>query len=241
MHPFRLLLSLVAACAAPSSPDSGAPPRILFIGNSLTYVNDLPAMVKSVAVAAGQPAPETETVAFPDYALEDHWAEGTARRLLEQAKWDFVVLQQGPSSLPESQVNLITWTERFAPLIRSAGAEPVLYMVWPSRDRLAAFPQVRDSYRNAAARVNGIFAPAGEAWRVAMAADPAAPLYGADGFHPVPGGTYLAAVVILARVRALNPLTLPPAIPGVPGTPEATVRALQRAAALTLTGQPARP
>jgi len=241
MHGILFLLCLVTACAVPSGPAPGAAPRLLFVGNSLTYVNDLPAMVESVAAQAGRPVPETETVGFPDFALEDHWAEGTARRRMEQARWDFVILQQGPSSLPENQANLITWTERFAPLIRGAGADPVLYMVWPSRDRMAAFPMVRDSYRNAAARVGGIFAPAGEAWRVALAEDPAVTVYGSDGFHPAPAGTYLAAVVILCRVSPFDPLTLPRTIPNSPDIPEATVLALQRAAAAALRDQPARP
>lgn len=224
-----LLLRLFAAGMPASGPAPVPSPRILFIGNSLTYVNDLPAMVRAIAVAAGQPAPETEAVAFPNFALEDHWAEGTARRRLEGAHWDFVVLQQGPSSLPESRENLTAWTERFAPLIRAAGAEPVLCMVWPERARMGAFPRVGDSYRSAAAKVGGIFAPAGEAWRVALAEDSAAPVYGGDGFHPAPAGTYLAAVVILGRVRALDPRSLPPTIPNFPTIPEATVAALQRA------------
>jgi hypothetical protein len=180
-------------------------------------------------------------VAFPDFALEDHWAEGTARRRLEEARWDFVVMQQGPSSLPQNQVHLRTWTEQFAPSIRNAGAEPVLYMVWPSRSRDSSFPAVLESYRNAAAAVQGIFAPAGEAWRLALAADPATPVYFKDGFHPLPSGTYLAAVVILGRIGTFDPVDLPPAIPGAPEFPAAVVQALQRAAATALSEQPSRP
>jgi hypothetical protein len=240
MHNLLLLLSLVVACGQPAGP-AEAPPRVLFIGNSLTYANDLPAMMKVVAQRAGVPVPETEMVAFPDFALEDHWAEGTSRRRLAEERWDFVVMQQGPSSLPENQVHLRTWTEQFAPSIRNAGAEPVLYMVWPSRSRDSAFPAVLESYRNAAAAVHGIFAPAGEAWRSALAEDPATPLYFKDGFHPLPSGTYLAAVVILARIHSFDPLDLPPAIPGAPEFPSTVVRALHQAAAAALSEQPARP
>jgi hypothetical protein len=241
MQNLRLFLSLVSACALPSAPAAQAPPRILFVGNSLTYVNDLPAMVKAVAAQAGTAVPETEMVAFPDFALEDHWAEGTARRRLTQARWDFVVLQQGPSSLPENRANLAEWSERFAPLIREAGARPILYMVWPSRQRARDFPGVRAAYLGAAARVGGLFAPAGEAWRLALEEDPAAPLYDGDGFHPAPAGTYLAAMVVLARISPLDPLSLPPTIPGARHNPHATVRVLQRSAATALTGEPTQP
>jgi hypothetical protein len=240
MQNILLLLGLVVACGQPVEP-AEAPVRVLFIGNSMTYMNDLPAMMKAVAKQAGTPVPETEMVAFPDFALEDHWAEGTARRRLEVARWDFVVMQQGPSSLPENQVNLMTWTEQFTPSIRNAGAEPVLYMIWPSQSRDSAFPAVLESYRNAAAAVHGIFAPAGEAWRLALAVDPATPLYFKDGFHPLPSGTYLAAVVILGRIHSFDPLDLPPAIPGAPEFPSTVVRALHQAAATALSEQPSRP
>ena len=83
--------------------------RVLFVGNSLTYFNDLGAMVAAVAHAAGDTAVRTATVAYPDYALEDHIAEGTAVRALRDARWEYVVMQQGPSSLPENQ--LLLWKE----------------------------------------------------------------------------------------------------------------------------------
>lgn len=51
------------------------PIRILFVGNSLTYVNDLPHLVEQVARERGVSI-KTEMLAFPDYALEDHWKEG---------------------------------------------------------------------------------------------------------------------------------------------------------------------
>ena len=57
------------------------------------------------------------------------------------------------------------WTETFAPVIRGAGGEPALYMVWPSRSRLFAFDEVRTSCLNAAEAVGGRFLPVGEAWR----------------------------------------------------------------------------
>jgi len=50
-----------------------------FIGNSLTYVNDVPALVQAIGKANGEKV-ETRMVAYPDYSLEDHWNGGDARR-----------------------------------------------------------------------------------------------------------------------------------------------------------------
>src|SRR5688500_13067874 len=122
-----------------------AEPRILFIGNSLTYWNDLPAMVQSLAAAAKRRI-TCQQVAFPDVSLEDHWQRGDAVRAIRRGGWSHVVLQQGPSALPESQKLLREYTRRFNAEIRAVKATTVLYMVWPSRARQQDFAGVSASY-----------------------------------------------------------------------------------------------
>jgi hypothetical protein len=57
--------------------------------------------------------------------------------------------------------------------------------------------------------VDGRCFPAGEAWRAAWAEDPALPLYGPDGFHPSPLGTYLAALVVYEGITGHDARRLP--------------------------------
>lgn len=232
---YGLLLLLAGRTAAAQRP---GPTRILFIGNSLTYYNDLPGLLQRVARLAGDSALVVELVARPDYALEDHWHDGVARQQLERARWDHVVMQQGPSSRPASQDHLREWSVRFGTPIRAAGATPVLYMVWPDASRPADFSGVREGYRRAARASGGIFAPAGEAWRLALERGTPVSLYMRDGFHPTLEGSYLAALVLLSRLRGIAPLSLPATIPGSRAD-SATVRALQRAAHDALAGWPA--
>jgi hypothetical protein len=80
-------------------PDPAATTRILFVGNSLTYVNDLPGMVKALADSRGISGVQAATVAFPDYSLEDHWNNGQAGRVISKGGWHYVVMQQGPSAV----------------------------------------------------------------------------------------------------------------------------------------------
>lgn len=237
-----LSFSLGPACSArplPVETFAEGEPRILFVGNSLTYVNDLPAMLANLARQQGRPL-QVASVAFPDFALEDHWSEGTARRALERGKWEFVVLQQGPSSLPESRANLEQWSKEFAVLIKSAGATPVLYQVWPQAHRQADTPNSLLSYQNAAQVVRGVLAPVGAAWAISLARQPEIQLYATDGLHATRAGTYLAAITILARLTNLQPLALPPAVPGA-ALDSVAVRALQRASTEALAQSPARP
>lgn len=182
--------------------------KVLFIGNSLTYSNDLPDMLEAVARQAGKDL-ETDAITIPGGALEDHFRARTAHAALATGGYQIVILQQGPSSLPESQANLREWTRRFEARIRAGGARPALYMVWPDSTRLAFFDDVRESYSNAALDVRGMFIPAGEAWRAAWRLDPDLPLYDLDQFHPSPLGSYVAALSMFAELYRQTPEGLP--------------------------------
>lgn len=205
---------------------AAAPPvtRILFIGNSLTVANDLPKTLATMASAADI-ALTYRVVAYPDYSLEDHWARGDAARAIASEHWSFVVLQQGPSALPESRVLLRDDTKRFAALASRAGARTALFMVWPSIGRNSDFDDVHESYRLAAADVRGVFVPAGDAWREVWRRQPRAALYGPDGFHPTPFGSYVAAAMMFATLFERSPAGLP-----APGLTPADAAAAQRAA-----------
>ena len=135
---------LLAACAGtgPDLPPQDNDLRLLFIGNSLTYTNDLPAMVRQLGLTVGGKAPVVESVTIPDFSLEDHWNRGDAQQAIRRDKWDFVVLQQGPSALPESRVLLVEYTRKFAEEIRTVGGRPALYMVWPPASRAPEWDQV---------------------------------------------------------------------------------------------------
>jgi hypothetical protein len=145
-----------------------------------------------------------------------------------------VVLQQGPSSLPESRRILVQYARRFAPEIRKAGAEVVLYGVWPAADRLAYLDAVTGSYAAAAKETGGTLVAVGEGWRAAWAADPALPLYGADRFHPSPLGTYLGALMFAETLTGTRPPV--PAGPWLGATP-AQLKVVHAAAAWALRPQ----
>ena len=183
--------------------------RVLFVGNSLTYANEMPAIVAALADASGAERLAFESLAFPNVSLEDQWQRGDARRAIAARRWDFVVLQQGPSALDESRRLLLDYVRRFAGEIRASGAKPALYMVWPAESRARDFDRVIESYRLAAEEVGGVLLPVGRAWREAWKLDPAVPLYAEDRFHPSVEGSYLAALVIYRTLFQRSPLGLP--------------------------------
>jgi hypothetical protein len=224
-----LLTVFATLLTGPATAPQATTLRVLFIGNSLTAANNLPQMVSDIAEAAGTPRILTGAVTAANVSLEDHWQSGEARAAIARGGWNVVVLQQGPSSLPESQVLLRGSARRFGLEIRKSGAKPALYMVWPSKARFRDFDGVSTSYTRAAADVEGMLLPAGDAWRAAWQRDADLPLYGGDQFHPSRLGTYLAALVIYETLTGRTTVGLPAGVKGKEFTP-ACVRLLQEAA-----------
>lgn len=219
--------AILTGSAAEAQPPSSL--RVLFLGNSLTATNDLPATVARIAQRAGRRL-EYRTIAPGGYALEDHWSQGEARAALAGGRWDVVVMQQGPSALPESQANLREWAAHWSAEARARGARPALLTAWPESYRRSALTEVIASYRRAAAGAKAELLPGGDAWRRAWHCDPGTALYGSDGFHPSELGTYTAALVVYGR------LFKAPLLGGKPpaGVRPRTARLVQWAAATSL-------
>ncbi|MEO8219135.1 MAG: hypothetical protein ABI718_18830 [Acidobacteriota bacterium] len=207
-----LLLPLVAGDGQaqrrrPVSPPANRSIVILFVGNSLTAVNDLPGMVCRMAAQTGK-ALLCDSVVAGGFSLDDHLATGTAARRIAEGRWNIVALQQGPSALPESRDSLRASAAEFATIIRASRATPALYAVWPWESRSFDFPAVAESYRLATEDVGGLLFPAGQAWTEAWKRDRLLPLYGPDLFHPSATGTYLAALVIYRQIFGSIPIDL---------------------------------
>ena len=204
-------LFVASGCAAAQKTTAPLPAgghHVLFVGNSLTYVNDLPGTLVALAASSGDTIRAAQ-VAFPDYALEDHLAEGSAAKAIALGGWELVVLQQGPSSVEANRQNLIANTRLFDARIRAAGGRPALYSVWPQLTNATDFARAIESYRLAAEAVSGLFLPVGSAWLAALAREPSLQLYASDGLHPSPMGTYLAALVMYERILGRDARTLP--------------------------------
>ena len=246
--PMRLLRLLCAApmlaCALgpgqlPTQPLARGGHHVLFIGNSLTYANDLPGTVEGLAASVGDTI-RTRSVAFPDFAVIDHargLGGGAALAAVSSERWDIVILQQGPTPAGLDRDTLLLAARIFAPRVAAAGARIAALMTWPSATQQTQFPllydQTRDSCLLEAAASSGTCYLAGEAWRSAWARNASLPLYGSDSYHPSALGTYLMALVVYEKVTGHDARGLPPTAT-VAGnrltTSESTVRLLQSVA-----------
>jgi hypothetical protein len=242
----RILISVLilastvsAACQLTSEPatshfGSGAR-KILFIGNSLTAFNDMPAMVVALADAAKwTPGLTADVWARPDYALIDHWNDGFVKKVIADGHYDVVVLQQGPSSVEVNRDTLRLAAKLFAPGIRSAGGIPALFSVWPTAGRLQDFDRATQSYQLAAQDVNGMHFPGGETWRAAWRKNGGLGFFSDDGLHPSGLGSYAVALSIVGMLYDRSVVGLPNTVRAANGTTvtvdTATARLIQLAA-----------
>jgi hypothetical protein len=180
--------------------------RALFIGNSYLYSMDIPGLVQAFADSAKGDQIAVETVAGPDLALIDHWDEGTARGEILKGGWEWVIMQQGPSSTELNRDTLRRAAKLFADVM--TGGTPALFSAWPTQPRRADFERAIESYRLAAADVNGALLPVAAAWLAAWQRNPSLTLY-ADGVHPSAEGAYLSAIVVYGALLGKPVLELP--------------------------------
>jgi hypothetical protein len=170
--------------------------NILFIGNSLTYTNNLPLLVKKQAKELGISI-STKMIAKPNYALPDHWDEGKAQKLIKSKAFDFVIVQQGPSSQAEGKQMLLEYGEKYSLLCKKNNVKFAYFMVWPSLQYYHTFEGVIKNHQLAAETNDAILCPVGEIWRKYFDTTNNYDYYGSDGFHPSRKGSEIAAKVII--------------------------------------------
>lgn len=243
----RSLAPLLAAALACSDTTSVDPPEgraVLFIGNSLTYTNDLPAMLDQVARAAGDSVRVGE-VTGGNMAVIDHVQPGSAAlAAVDEGGWTYVVLQQGPTPAGICRDTLILASMRVAPRVWNGGGRAVLFLPWARRGFPASLAVAGESATLAARAVGGAVAPVGIAWAEALERNPTLPLYGGDGYHPAPAGTLLAALAIYERLFGVDARTIPAGpLARIPagGISEAQVGTLAEAAHAANAGLPPDP
>lgn len=233
----NVVLATVAICAMQSLAAAQVPAvrqvvRVLFIGNSYTYVNNLPDIVAGIAAADPDSALIVPALVTRGGAtLKWHLDNGPATKALNTAKWDFVVLQE-QSTLSGKEVDgkitlgdngpfhasVREWVER----IRATGAKPILFMTWARRyaPPLAGMQQeLADAYDSIGRELGVTVAAAGLAWAESRRRLPSLDLHMWDASHPSSAGSYLAGLIMYSALTGKSPLGAPNLIQGRPTVP----------------------
>lgn len=222
-------------------------PNILFLGNSYTFANDLPAMFEALSWSGGFRADvyeltdgsyRLEYFADPEDELGAKVYEG-----LTQYDWDYVILQE-QSRVPtiEAETMMYPAARTLDALIQNADGQTVFLMTWAYRDgddltgygirkkttREEMQAELFMAYDTIARELDALLSPAGAAFIRFAKEHPEVELWDPeDGMHPTAAGSYLAACTLYATLYNESPV-------GLEYTAELepeTAQALQRCAA----------
>jgi hypothetical protein len=203
--------------------------RILFIGNSYTFVNSgIDKQLEGLA-----PSSEILSMAVAGYTLEQHWNDGHALQTIRKGGWNYVILQEQSQTPIFGQQKFYEFAREFDQEIRRNGAKTVLLMTWerPDSSRYGVTTaNLAAAYYGLGAELGASVAPAGLAFARSLRDKPDLVLYSQDG-HPTPSGTYLAACVLYATIFEKSPVGNPYSDSNLPG---GTGVYFQRIAAQTL-------
>jgi hypothetical protein len=177
---------------------------LLFIGNSFTQRNNLPALIASLAAEAGIEV-INDLISAGGASLRTHWNAGHAAKAIASGNYDYIVLQE-QSTLPVKNSERMKENIRlFDAAIKPTGAQTVLYTTWARQHSLDTQKQITNAYSEIGKELNALVIPAGPAWMRFLAKHDEPQLYDKDQSHPTLAGSYLAACVFLAALFKTNP------------------------------------
>lgn len=190
------LRAYAATTQRQSDSNNPAALKILFIGHSIFFWHDAPAMFVAIAKDLNPNQPlKVETVVGDAYSLEKHMADGTALRAIKKdGPWDYVVLFE-QTGAAESRPQVYDRCLRLLDAeIRAAHGKTVLienYNDSPDEDA-----DTRATYAEFASKYQASVIPLGTIWSIARKQYPNLDLYDQDSHHPSTKGTFLLASLL---------------------------------------------
>jgi hypothetical protein len=150
-------LLLVPGCATTRAAEP--PLKVLFIGNSYTYVNDLPSLIEGLADAAGGRKVQTDQHVAGGYTLEQQAKDTKSLAKIREGKWDIVVLQENSLQPILNRESMHKYARVLDAEIKRQGAKTVFYLTW-ARQNIPQMQEGADS-PDYARQVYQISGPAG--------------------------------------------------------------------------------
>lgn len=185
---------------------------ILIIGNSRTYYNSMPGMLRKIADSAGsQTKFQIETNTKPGFTLDRHWADERAKRLLGQG-WDDVILQGASAELSDEQAeeSFLHHGKKLAGIAKLNSGRPRLVVNWAydpslyegdSDSRIAHLERIKSGHARLASETDMRRINLAGLWESVRQSYPSIRLT-TDGNHPTLAGSYLYALAVYSHLTS---------------------------------------
>lgn len=167
--------------------------KVLFIGNSHTFVHYVPARVKAFCESRGKPV-EPVMLTHPGMGLDWHLGQSQTYFNLMCGGYDAVILQHNAHPFPGKN-SLLEAGEKMAALTPE-GTKIFLYMTWSEKNNPEGQTVMSEAYEALAEKISVAVCPVGRIWWQVANAHPDEELYFADGEHSSVLGASLSAAVI---------------------------------------------
>ena len=181
--------------------------RVLFVGNSYIYYNNLPQMVSLISDSI-----KTKLICSRSTVggahLGEHWngLRGLkSKQLIQKGKYDIVVIQDNSMWPVDNPDSVYKYAKLMCDLIKSTGAKPYIYETWARLKVPQHQKEINAVYEKVARENNATLVPVGEAWEKARTARPDLVLFDADGSHPSNIGTFLIATMFAKKISGSLP------------------------------------
>ncbi len=218
-------LLTVLGLAFCSTLSHAAKKKVLFIGNSYIYTNNMPSILQQLATSMGDTL-EYDQNTPGGYTMNQHSADATTISKIYSKPWDIVVLQEQSQrpAFPPAQVAADTYpfAKKLDSMVRDNNSctETMFFMTWGYKNGDASncpgYPvictyegmqmRLRESYMQMTQDNNAVIAPVGAAFKVTRDNFSAIDLYSSDMSHPSMFGSYLEACVFYASIFHRSPV-----------------------------------
>ena len=172
---------------------------ILFIGNSHTYCNDMPLMVRRRAVEEGYECRVT-MIAHGGWFLAQHVQEPEVRFNVLYGGYDYVVLQEHAHPFGPTD-KFLDAAIKLNEMIRKARSTPVIFECWARQSEPEVQAEMNAAHRQVAKAIDALFADVGENWWDYQESWPDLEMYASDGAHASAEGSEFAAKYIWEAIR----------------------------------------
>ena len=187
--------------------------KILFIGNSYSYFAGVKTTIAKAFGAVGSFSGEpvsTAMVSQPMIPLQVHWEKGEAAKRIMSGDWDYVVLQDNAAAPIDAPEKTLEYAMKFARLIRSVGAEPLLYLTWELAKKPNSQNILNKTYYTVGKKINAKVVPVGPAFTYYYEKYNTLPLRQKDASsHATGAATYLITLCMYAKIKGSIPNKVP--------------------------------
>lgn len=210
--------------------------HILFIGNSFTFVHNVPRQFADIASSdhGSQTQYVVQSVTRGGITLAELWNDGKATKIITDGPapgqhWDYIVLQEMSSWAMAQEFihNTHEYAKAFDALAKQVQARTLIELTWVNKPGDASYSTPEYSYTGSpdnmykhfvmhtnelAEDLGATVVPVGTYWQYTLSKEPGIDLYESDGHHQSVAGAYLAALVFYKTIssRDVSKITFAP-------------------------------